>query len=73
MLTNNVPAHRDIISFPNELRAVLERCLSEDPTPQTLDTYMPRVRQIIAKLLQGLRSRQAAYWQAVRVREGGYP
>jgi hypothetical protein len=55
----------DIYRIPQDLRAVLEACLSEVPSAHTLNKYLPRVRQIIATLLRGLQSKQAAYWQAV--------
>ncbi|KAH9975778.1 hypothetical protein BGW80DRAFT_1294547 [Lactifluus volemus] len=55
----------EIYRIPQDLRAVLEACLSEDPSVQTLNKYLPRVRLIIATLLRGLQSKQAAYWQAV--------
>jgi hypothetical protein len=53
----------DLHSFPKDLRNVLERCLGEDPTPQVLASYMPEIRQILYKLLQGLQSKQPA-WKA---------
>ncbi|KAI0045811.1 hypothetical protein FA95DRAFT_1494993 [Auriscalpium vulgare] len=55
----------DLYSTPQDLRAVLEACLSEDPSPQVLAAYTPRVREIIYNLLQGLKKKQPAYWQAV--------
>jgi len=58
----------DIHSVPKELRTVLEQCLAEDPSPQVLAMYMPEVRQVLYKLLQGLQQRQEAW----RMR-GGVP
>ncbi|KAI0063963.1 hypothetical protein BV25DRAFT_1837160 [Artomyces pyxidatus] len=55
----------DLYSTPQDLRAVLEACLSEDASPQALAMYLPRVRQIIFNLLQGLKNKQPAYWRAV--------
>ncbi|KAH9990600.1 hypothetical protein BJV77DRAFT_604835 [Russula vinacea] len=55
----------DIYQIPQDLRTVLEACLSEDPSAHVLNKYLPRVRQIIATLLRGLQSKQAAYWHAV--------
>lgn len=55
----------DIYQIPQDLRTVLEACLSEDPSAHSLNKYLPRVRQIIATLLRGLQSKQAAYWHAV--------
>jgi hypothetical protein len=57
--------HSEIYRIPQDLRAVLEACLSEEPSVHALNKYLPRVRQIIAMLLRGLQSKQAAYWQAV--------
>jgi hypothetical protein len=55
----------EIYQIPQELRTVLEACLNEEPSAHMLNKYLPRVRQIIATLLRGLRSKQAAYWHAV--------
>jgi hypothetical protein len=55
----------EIYRIPQDLRAVLEACLSEVPSAHTLNKYLPRVRQIIATLLRGLQSKQGAYLQAV--------
>lgn len=53
----------DLISVPDDLRVCLERCLSEDPSPQTLEIHLPRIREIIIGLLQGLKAKQAEYKQ----------
>ncbi|KAJ6625957.1 hypothetical protein B0H10DRAFT_1999640 [Mycena sp. CBHHK59/15] len=58
----------DIHSVPKELRAVLEQCLAEDPSPETLAMFMPEVRQVLFKLLRGLQARQEA-WRT----KGGAP
>ena len=42
---------------------MLESCLGEDPSPETLERYMPEVRQVLYRLLKGLQSRQDA-WRA---------
>lgn len=55
--------HSDIHSIPDELRTVLESCLGEDPSPQTLEQYMPEVRGVLYRLLKGLQSRQEE-WRA---------
>lgn len=55
----------ELYYIPQELRGVLESCLSEDASPQVLAKYMPQVRQILFNLLQGLRNKQPAYWRAV--------
>lgn len=49
------------MSVPDDLRSVLETCLSEDATASNLEIYLPTVRQIITSLLQGLRSKQTIY------------
>ncbi|KAJ3903629.1 hypothetical protein F5879DRAFT_958902 [Lentinula edodes] len=54
----------DLHSIPKDLRAVLEQCLGEDPSPQILAVFMPQVRQVLHRLLRGLQSRQDA-WRAV--------
>jgi hypothetical protein len=59
------PLSSEIYQIPQDLRTVLEGCLSEDPSAHALNKYLPRVRQIIATLLRGLQSKQAAYWHAV--------
>lgn len=53
----------DLTSVPDDLRDCLERCLSEDASPQTLEVHLPRIREIIIGLLQGLKSKQAEYKQ----------
>ena len=53
----------DLASVPDDLRMCLERCLSEDPSPQTLEVHLPRIREIIIGLLQGLKGKQAEYKQ----------
>lgn len=51
----------DLTSVPDDLRVCLEKCLSEDAAPAVLDQYLPRVREIIVHLLQGLKLKQAEY------------
>jgi len=53
--------HRELVSVPDELRVVLEQCLSEEATPENLEIYLPNVRKIITNLLQGLREKQTIY------------
>ncbi|KAF8877908.1 hypothetical protein BD779DRAFT_1556251, partial [Infundibulicybe gibba] len=48
----------DIHSVPQELRVVLEQCLSEDPSVEALEAYMPQVRRVLYKLLQALQLRR---------------
>ncbi|TFK38351.1 hypothetical protein BDQ12DRAFT_605663, partial [Crucibulum laeve] len=51
----------DLLTVPDDLRKVLEQCLSEEATAGNLGLYLPNVQQIITKLLQGLRSKQSIY------------
>ncbi|KAI6013966.1 actin interacting protein 3-domain-containing protein [Pisolithus microcarpus] len=55
----------DLMSVPEDLREVLETCLSEDASPDTLNIYLPKVRQIITNLLHGLRNKQSMYRRIV--------
>ncbi|KAJ1306786.1 hypothetical protein OPQ81_007772 [Rhizoctonia solani] len=51
----------DLMSVPDDLRAVLEQALAEEATPENLDVYLPEVRAIIKNLLHGLRAKQHDY------------
>ena len=53
------------MSFPDELRGVLEECLSEEASSTTLDRYLPQVRSIVTNLLKGLRGKQTTFRQLV--------
>ncbi|KAI0316864.1 actin interacting protein 3-domain-containing protein [Amylostereum chailletii] len=53
----------ELLGVPDELRAVLEDCLSEEP--KNLDKYLPKVRAIITGLLEGLRGKQSLFRQIV--------
>ncbi|KAH7926418.1 AIP3-domain-containing protein [Leucogyrophana mollusca] len=55
----------DLMSVPEDLREILETCLAEEATPDNLSVYLPKVRQIITNLLQGLRGKQSMYRQIV--------
>ncbi|KAJ3487609.1 hypothetical protein NLJ89_g11697 [Agrocybe chaxingu] len=59
----------EIHSIPADLRDVLERCLSEEPAPEVLESFMPALRKVLYKLLKGLQSRQDA-WRAATQRGG---
>lgn len=63
--TKLTQAYSDLLSIPNELRVVLEKCLGEVPSLRTIERYMPRVRTVLFRLLQGLQRKQAPYWKAV--------
>ncbi|KAK0213101.1 actin interacting protein 3-domain-containing protein [Desarmillaria ectypa] len=49
----------EFLSFPVDLRNVLEQCLAEDPTPENLEVYLPTVKKI-TNLLSGLHVKQSA-------------
>ncbi|KIJ55332.1 hypothetical protein M422DRAFT_57816 [Sphaerobolus stellatus SS14] len=56
----------ELLSVPDDLRAILETCLAEDASPAVLDIYLPGVRSVITNLLQGLRAKQTIYRQRPR-------
>ena len=47
--------------IPSQLRQVLETCLARDASPRVLEIYLPKVREIVINLLQGLKRKQARY------------
>lgn len=49
---------RDLENTPNDLRNILERALGEDASVTSLDKFLPRIREIIINLLQGLKRKQ---------------
>lgn len=55
--------NRDLYSVPADLRICLEACLSEPASPDTLERHLPRIREIIIRLLQGLKAKQHYYKQ----------
>ena len=55
----------ELLNFPDELRGVLEECLSEEASSATLDRYLPQVRSIVTNLLKGLRGKQHIFRQLV--------
>lgn len=52
---------RELSSIPQDLRNCLEHCLSQDPSPDSLDRFLPEIRNIIQYLLQGLKQKQMQY------------
>ncbi|KAI9636003.1 actin interacting protein 3-domain-containing protein, partial [Dioszegia hungarica] len=52
---------RELDAIPSDLRVCLEQCLAEDPCQESLNLYLPAIRQIIYNLLEGLKRRQALY------------
>ncbi|PWN29461.1 AIP3-domain-containing protein [Jaminaea rosea] len=61
----------DLASVPDDLRVCLERCLSEDASPAVLEQHLPRVREIIIHLLQGLKLKQAEYKRILVAQQRG--
>lgn len=61
--------------MPADLRVCLEACLSEPASPDTLERHLPRIREIIIRLLQGLKAKQLYYKQQQMVpqRTGSVP
>ena len=57
----------DMTSVTGDLRTVLERCLSEDASPEVMDTFMPEVRHVLFRLLRGLKTQHES-WQTARRR-----
>jgi hypothetical protein len=51
----------DLVDVPSQLRQVLETCLARDASPRVLEIYLPKVREIVINLLQGLKRKQARY------------
>src|SRR2546423_1837337 len=56
------------MNIPQDLRVCLEKALSEEASPSVLEAHLPKIRDIIVTLLQGLKAKQAAY----RELQGGY-
>ncbi|KAK9238988.1 actin interacting protein 3-domain-containing protein [Lipomyces kononenkoae] len=48
----------DLGDVPADLRIILEEALSRERSQAGLDIYLPAIREIIVKLLQGLRGKQ---------------
>lgn len=49
----------DIGNVPQALRIILEAALSEEPSQENLDRFLPNIRNIIVTLLQNLKAKQA--------------
>ncbi|WFD35745.1 Bud site selection protein 6 [Malassezia cuniculi] len=60
----------DLYSIPPDLRVCLEDCLSEPASPAVLDRHLPRIREIIIRMLEGLKRKQQAYKELVSVPNG---
>lgn len=48
----------DLGDVPHALRVVLEEALCETPSQESLDKYLPSIREIIVSLLQSLKTKQ---------------
>ncbi|CAI5757054.1 unnamed protein product [Candida verbasci] len=57
--TNNGIDVSDIGNVPQALRVILESALSEEPSQENLDRFLPNIRNIIVSLLQNLKAKQA--------------
>ncbi|OCF44255.1 hypothetical protein I317_01873 [Kwoniella heveanensis CBS 569] len=64
---------QELDAIPQDLRACLEQCLSYDQNHETLEVYLPEIRQIIYNLLHGLKQKQAAYKRLVQDRQRDTP
>src|SRR5271170_6203347 len=51
----------DLTDIPSQLRQVLETCLARDASPRVLEIYLPKVREIVINLPQGLKRKQTRY------------
>ncbi|KAF9412263.1 Bud site selection protein 6, partial [Podila epigama] len=57
MLSPNI----ELAHIPDDLRNCLETALGEEPSPSSLDQYLPKIKEVIINLLQGLRQKQNIY------------
>lgn len=55
-------------SIPTDLRVHLEDCLGEDASPAALERHMPLIKQVIYRLLIGLKGKQEPYRLAIAER-----
>ncbi|KAF8944969.1 Bud site selection protein 6 [Haplosporangium gracile] len=51
----------ELAHIPDDLRNCLETALGEEPSPSSLDQYLPKIKEVIINLLQGLRMKQNLY------------
>ncbi|WVQ94003.1 hypothetical protein IAU59_001081 [Kwoniella sp. CBS 9459] len=64
---------QELDTIPADLRACLEQCLSYEQCHETLEVYLPEIRQIIYNLLHGLKQKQAAYKRLIQDRQRDTP
>lgn len=60
---------RDIGDVPQALREILEAALSESPSQENLDRFLPNIRNIIVTLLQNLKAKQREAKQLTLTKE----
>ncbi|KAI9711423.1 MAG: hypothetical protein M1812_007168 [Candelaria pacifica] len=60
----------DLGPVPDLLRGILEETLSQEASSESLDRYLPRIRDIIINLLHGLKRKQQRLRQR-QMKEGG--
>lgn len=48
----------DLGDVPHQLRVILEEALCEQPSRETLDRFLPQIRQLIVNLLKNLKKKQ---------------
>nr|CAG8510511.1 15082_t:CDS:2 [Entrophospora candida] len=53
----------DLVNIPTDLRACLEKALSENASQNALEKYLPKIKETIVSLVNGLRTKQALYKQ----------
>ncbi|KAI1781217.1 AIP3-domain-containing protein [Hypoxylon cercidicola] len=64
----------DLGNVPENLRHILEATLSQEANTESLEKYLPRIRDIIIHLLHGLKRKQQKLRQKqTRDKEGGSP
>ncbi|OZJ02336.1 hypothetical protein BZG36_04591 [Bifiguratus adelaidae] len=51
----------DLVEVPDNLRETLNACLRESPSAATLEQHLPTIRDVIIRLLQGLKRKQTLY------------
>ncbi|KAI9481125.1 MAG: actin interacting protein 3-domain-containing protein [Benjaminiella poitrasii] len=60
----------DLQWIPQQLRDSVSIAMLEQPSPATLDQYLPRIREVIVHLLHGLKGKQAALREKERESRG---
>lgn len=68
MLTTGGFVDRDLYSFPTDLRVHLEDCLGEDASQTVYEQHIPHIKNVIYKLLIGLKAKHEPYRIAVAER-----